>query len=197
MEKFIAKKRRSIDGGQLEVAKDTIDSCGADEKKRIKTRKICLYCYSYLNIGFSWCGDEVEPSKNCLICNAKLCNEAMVLSKLKRHFENKHDHLSSKPRIYFERMLNERKQQSQALTKNFTVSSKAQKASYRVAELITKNSKPHTEAESLILPACCAIVKTMFGSEYEKEIKKIPLSNNTICRRICDMSANIEDTMML
>ena len=195
MEKFITKKRRSIDGGQLEGAKNTIDSC-AVEKRRIKTRKIRLYCDSYLNIGFTWCGDEAEPIPNCLICNAKLCNEAMVPSKLKRHFENKHNHLSSTPRIYFERVLNERKQQSQALTKNFTVSAKAQEASYRVAELIAKNSKPHTEAESLILPACCAIVKTMFGSEYEKEIKKILLSNNTICRRICDMSANIEDTVI-
>ena len=119
----------------------------------------------------------------------------MIPSKLKRHFENKHNHLSSKLRIYFERMLNERKPQSQALTKNFTVSTKAQEASYRDAELIAKNSKPHTEVESLILPAC-AIVKTMFGSEYEKEIKKIPLSKNTICRRICDMSANIEDTVI-
>ena len=120
----------------------------------------------------------------------------MVPSKLKRHFENKQDQLSSKPRIYFERMLNERKQQSQALAKNFTVSTKAHEVSYRVAELIAKNSKPHTEAESLILPACCAIVKTMFGSEYEKEIEKIPLNKNTICRGICDMSANIQDTVI-
>ena len=36
----------------------------------------------------------------------------------------------------------------------------------------------------------------MFGSEYEKEIKKVSLSNNAICRRICHMSANIEDTVI-
>ena len=53
MEKFSTKKRRSIDGGKLKVAKDTIDSCGAGEKKRIKTRIIRLYCDSYLNIGFT------------------------------------------------------------------------------------------------------------------------------------------------
>ena len=99
--------------GSLKLQK-TIDSCGAGEKKKIKTGKICLYCDSYLNIGFTWCGDEVEPTPNCLICSTKLCNEAMIPSKLKRQFEKKHDYLSSKPRIYFERMLNERKQQSQA-----------------------------------------------------------------------------------
>ena len=53
MEKFITKKRRSIDGGEFEVAKDTIDSCGASEKKRIKTKKIRLCYDSYLNIGFT------------------------------------------------------------------------------------------------------------------------------------------------
>ena len=36
----------------------------------------------------------------------------------------------------------------------------------------------------------------MFGSEYEKEIKKIPLSNNTICRQICHMSVTIEDIVI-
>ena len=52
--------------------------------------------------------------------------------------------------------------------------------------------KAHTIAESLILPACQAMVKTMFGDEAEEEIKKIPLSDNTISRRISDMSEDIE-----
>lgn len=41
---------------------------------------------------------------------------------------------------------------------------KAQIASYAIAELITQKSKPHSIAESSILPLCSEIVKIMFGS---------------------------------
>ena len=51
--------------------------------------------------------------------------------------------------------------------------------------------KAHTISESLILPACQAIVKTMFAAEAEEEINKITLSDNTISRRIPDMSDNL------
>ena len=191
MEKFITKKRKSSDGDH--DAEETVNIGSTSKKKGKKTR---LYCDSYLTIGFTWCGDQAQPLPECLVCKAKLSNESMVLSKLNRHFTAKHGHLSDKPRIYFERILAERKQQSQAFTKVFKVSTKAQEASYLVAEIIAKNSRPHTEAESIIFPACSAIVKTMLGDKAKEEIKKIPLSNNTICRRICDMSADIENTVI-
>jgi len=60
-----------------------------------------------------------------------------------------------------------------------------------VAELIVENKKPYTIGESLILPACSEIVRIMFGSEAETEIQKIRLSNNTIRRRVQDMSEDI------
>ena len=120
----------------------------------------------------------------------------MVPSKLSRHFLKKHGHLSDKPASYFKRLLDERKQQSQIFTKSFPVSTKCQQASYYVAEIIAKNSKPHTEAEKVIFPACSAIVKTMFGTEAGKKIKQIFLSNDTICRRICDMLADRQDTVI-
>lgn len=191
MEKFITKRKKSSDVDH--DAEEAVEVGSTSKKKAKETR---LYCDSYLSIGFTWCGDQTQPLPECLICKAKLSNEAMAPSKLKRHFTTKHGHLSDKPRIYFERILAERKQQSQAFTQIFKVSTKAQEASYLVAEIIAKNSKPHTEAESIILPVCSAIVKTMLESKAEEEIKKIPMSNNTICRRICDMSADIENTVI-
>ncbi|GFT67188.1 zinc finger BED domain-containing protein 5 [Trichonephila clavipes] len=68
----------------------------------------------------------------------------------------------------------------------------AQVASYEIAELIAVNLKPHNLAEEIILPACRKIVKTMIGGSADIDICKIPLSNDTIHRRIKDMSENIE-----
>ena len=36
----------------------------------------------------------------------------------------------------------------------------------------------------------------MFGPEAEEKIRKLPLSNDTIRRRICDMSTDIQDTVI-
>jgi hypothetical protein len=53
-------------------------------------------------------------------------------------------------------------------------------------------TQPHTAAETLILHACKEIVKSMLGEAAEREKSKVPLSNDTIARRIEDMSADIQ-----
>lgn len=63
-------------------------------------RKTRLYCDSNLNLGFTCCGDQAQPLPVCLICKQKLSNEAIVPSKLKRHFTRKHRNLSYKPCLH-------------------------------------------------------------------------------------------------
>ena len=56
--------------------------------------------------------------------------------------------------------------------------------------------KSHTIAETVILPACQEIVRIMFGEGAVSDISKIPLSDNTISRRISDMSSDIESNVL-
>ena len=82
------------------------------------------------------------------------------------------------------------------MRKTAKVNERALKGGYQIAELIAKSKKPHTVAETLILPACKAIVNEMLASDAAQEIAKVPLSNNTIARRIDDMSADIESIVL-
>ena len=76
--------------------------------------------------------------------------------------------------------------------KNFsTVLNKALEASYAVAKILAKTKQPHTITECLVLPCCQEIVNIMKNESAVKEVKKVPLSDNTLSRRIADMSDDI------
>uniref|UniRef100_A0A0L8I2A7 Uncharacterized protein n=1 Tax=Octopus bimaculoides TaxID=37653 RepID=A0A0L8I2A7_OCTBM len=74
-------------------------------------------------------------------------------------------------------------------------SEKAQVASTEIAKMIALHTKLHTLTKSITLPTCRKMVKTMLGDEAKQEISKILISNNTIHRRIMDLSADIEETV--
>ena len=120
-----------------------------------------------------------------------MSNESMLPSNLSRHPKSKHPHLQGKGLSYFKRLLEQNRKQASIFKSKMVVSKKAQIASLEISEMIAQNLKSHTLAELIILPACRKMVKTMFGDEAEKEIKKIPLSNNTVRRRILALSADI------
>ncbi|XP_022902382.1 protein FAM200C-like [Onthophagus taurus] len=114
----------------------------------------------------------------------------MVPSKLQRHLVTNHPSLSIKGKSYFQKSLSSKSKQVKVFEKQIGVSEKAQVASYKIVELIAVKLKPHNLAEEIILPACRKIVKIMIGGSADIDICKIPLSNDTIHRRIKDMSQN-------
>lgn len=77
------------------------------------------------------------------------------------------------------------KQTSLNINENVTLTS------YQVSKLLTNSGKAQTIEEELILPAAVKMCQTMLGESAVNTIGTILLSNNTIQRRISDMSGNI------
>ncbi|KAL4105228.1 hypothetical protein QTP88_020490 [Uroleucon formosanum] len=193
MDKFLKRKHDSGTDNASTNTSNVNDDTFNDENKIKKVNR--QYCNDYLNFGFTYVDENDCQIPLCVVCGEKLSNSAMAPAKLKRHFSSKHANLQSKEKNYFERLLNNQMNQRKHFKKIVTISDKAQIASYKVAEIIAKQLKPHTIAESLILPACSEIVQIMFGDDAKKEIMKIPHSDDTIKNRIIHMSDDIEKTV--
>ena len=64
-------------------------------------------------------------------------------------------------------------------------------ASYEIALLIAKAKKAHTIGETLVKPCALVMANLVCGPEEAKKLSSVPLCNNTIKRRIDDMSKDI------
>ena len=60
-----------------------------------------------------------------------------------------------------------------------------------VASRIAQAKIPHTTAENLIFPCTKDIVRLMIGPEAVNKLSPLSVSNNTVKRRITDMSQDI------
>ncbi|XP_072380568.1 protein FAM200B-like [Diabrotica undecimpunctata] len=120
----------------------------------------------------------------------------MKPNKLQRHLETLHSECMNQPREFFELKLKSHEKQRSYLKKTLTVNEKALLASYKTSHQIARCKKPHTIGEELILPAAIQIVETIFGDNFAKKLESIPLSNDTIARRICDIAEHVQDQLL-
>ena len=73
---------------------------------------------------------------------------------------------------------------------------KAQLASFKVAYRIAKCKKLHTIVKELVLIAALDLVSTIIGESAAQKLKAVPLSNNTISRRIDKISNDVNDHLV-
>ncbi|XP_064412766.1 protein FAM200B-like [Latimeria chalumnae] len=152
-----------------------------------------MYDPAYLKFGFSFIEDRKgEHRPQCIICGELLANESLKPSKLRRHLETKHPTYKDKPLDFFKRKSKYLEISQKTLERVCTVQEQALRASYLVANRIVKCKKAHTVAEELILPSAIDMCTELLGESAAKKLKTIPLSNDTIRRRICGISEDIK-----
>uniref|UniRef100_A0A8C3FIZ9 Uncharacterized protein n=1 Tax=Chrysemys picta bellii TaxID=8478 RepID=A0A8C3FIZ9_CHRPI len=174
--------------------KSTSNDHDGPGKSLTKKRK---YDDDYIKYGFTCIGDQECPKPLCVICGDVLANSSLKPSLLWRHLETRHPAQLDKPVDFFKRKLAEKKSDiTSFISKASTDNENALEASYRMSYRIAKASEAHTIAESLIGPCIKDVVHCMIREKAAKRIDMVPLSNNTLSRRINDMSNNVETTIV-
>lgn len=199
MDKWLKRdKRTSENPGPSSSTSESEPVQGDDKNSSFKKLKVAIRKYDpeYINMGFTFTNINDEPRPQCVICLEILSNQCMKPSLLKRHFNTKHSVLENKPRDYFVRKLTEMRG-TKKLMSNFTGSNqKAVKASFLVSLRIAKCGKAHTIGEELVLPAAKDMVTCIFGENSAKQLNIIPLSNDTIRRRVEIMALNVKEKLV-
>ncbi|KAI6647160.1 Zinc finger BED domain-containing protein 5-like [Oopsacas minuta] len=150
------------------------------------------YHDKFIELGFFYVTDRGVQKPQCVICYEVLSNESMKHNKLQRHLSSKHSAYKDRDRSFFDRKLTAlRNTRLDKQGKCQQINENALEASYRVSLRIAKAKSPHTIGVELIMPCAKEMVSLMIGEDMVSKLGIIPLSNNTVHRRICDMS---EDT---
>ena len=75
-------------------------------------------------------------------------------------------------------------------------SKSALKASYLVARCVAQTKKAFTSVEELFLPAAVDMCREMIGEDAAKKLLTVPLSNDTVSRRISEMASDIQNQVL-
>uniref|UniRef100_K7FQJ5 DUF4371 domain-containing protein n=1 Tax=Pelodiscus sinensis TaxID=13735 RepID=K7FQJ5_PELSI len=146
----------------------------------------------YIKFSFTWQEKEGMDLPQCVICFKVLGNDSMKLAKLKLHLEKCHPNLLQKDEDYFERQLSGLKWQHLDSTSAFyNKTSNAVCTSYIVAYKVAQAKKPHTIVEQLVLSCSKEMVRLVLGEEAARKPNDISVSNDTVSRRINEISQNI------
>ena len=140
----------------------------------------------YLGLGFSSTKSD-QVNAQCVLCGHVLVNSSMKPAHMNQHLNTvQHSHVekpiefsSHKQEVFASNCLE--------IAKAESVSSKALRALYAASNLFAKQKKTHIIAENLIMKVNEIMVDTKTATAFEF----IPLSNNTVSRRIEDIASDI------
>ena len=147
-----------------------------------------------MDIGFVVTSDN-KPQ--CVTCGKVLPNSSMFPEKMDRHFEGVHPDCKDKPSYFFRRKYGELTKAQKIISCHLkTVNEKTLMASYLVSYRVVLAGEAHTIAKNLVKPCVKGIVECMLDGKVTELVGTVPLSNNTISRRIGDLAEDVKATLL-
>lgn len=141
---------------------------------------------------------QITNSYRCASCAKVFSNEVMKHSRLLEPFKKIHSDKAGENLAYFQ-PLRENFQKWKTIGNMFSStsqhSSDGLRGSYNISLLTAWSGEHNTIWEELILPAVSEVLRTALHKSPEQIIKAIPLSDNSIQRRVDEMTVNIEGTL--
>ncbi|KAL4126413.1 hypothetical protein QTP88_010635 [Uroleucon formosanum] len=117
--------------------------------------------------------------------------------KLSRHLTTMHPKHQNKTTDFFERKASEQSRQVVFFDKHTHLNNTLLKASFEMTLLIAKAKKSFTIGENLVLPAAIKICEVIHGDKIADTLRPIPVSNDTIKRRIDCMGDHIKSQLLI
>ncbi|XP_076038388.1 protein FAM200B-like [Oratosquilla oratoria] len=151
-----------------------------------------MHSESYIKFGLTSINKQGKDLPQCVIGQKVLSEGSMKPSLLKRHLSSCHPELSDKDQSYFERKALVLKRIRFDHTGQVHKQNEASlRASYMVVLRVAQNKNPHTIVETFVLPCCKDIAGCFFGENAAQKLNTLPSLNDTVHRRICDLSEDI------
>jgi len=116
----------------------------------------------------------------------------MKSSQIIRHLNAKHSDPVNKPIEFFMRKRDALKIEKKIISQASTTDTSLLTASYLISLQIVKCKKAYSIGEELIKPSLIAACNEVLGQAAASKMKGIPLSNDTVERRISDMAEDTE-----
>ena len=155
-------------------------------------KKKFKYNESFVQFGFIVINTDGEEKPQCVLRHKVLASSSLKPCKLKRHLETHHPNSTNKGSDFFKRHgQNLENARLDSTGKFFKENTAALKASYEVAREIAVAKKPHSIGEQLIMQSCKIIMSNLLSNSEVEKLKQVSVSNNTVSRRIAELSNNI------
>lgn len=129
-----------------------------------------------------------------MFCQAVYANSSLDSTKLKTHLTAKHGEHKNKSQAFFIKQREHFEETQQRFEKSMahpSADNAIVKTTLEIAAVIMKEKKSFLLAESVVQPCLEIAAKNLHGNEAVRQVRKLPLSRDTVRRRCLDISDDL------